>query len=532
MVTNCEKVADVWVMFQRSIGVIVLATCTLLAVPAEAIPPVPRAPDIPVIKSEGRVFHVNNGLGRDTPARGSAAYPWRTFKYAARRLEPGDRLIVYGTGTPYRMNWTSLRQSGEDGRWITIEGRRGVRGERAVFHGRLSLGDRPATPVAYVYLTNILFQGGGGGGLSIRIQQGSHHLILDRIEIDCESNPTNVRGLWTDDYVTDVWFRDVSVHHCGYKRSTPVSPPPDWSPPTDCGGICVKGENIDNIVFLNVQATDNVGDGMGGGSKRASGRTFYEGCLAERNTGDGFDPGGGILTVIVNSVSRNNGGHQGAGFKFWSKESWLVGSVAFNNQDAGVFTKPRHDGESHAYILNSSLVMNSTGRYGGQLGTTPKLPERGQLSLYIYNNIFYSVNTPAIAINNVEHQFIREEAHNYYFAAPSPDQPRWSDREYAIQLRGSNMNVVQRYSFLDVGVGGRWRRESGQGEGNIGHVASTRWPDPGFRSLANGDLRLVIGSPAIGRGVRTGSGFAYDLQGMSVPTSGAPAMGAYEYAGE
>jgi len=430
------------------------------------------------------------------------------------------------------MDWASLRQSGEDGQWITIEGRRGVRGERAVFHGRLSLGDRPATPVAYVYLRNILFQGGGGGGLNIRIQQGSHHLVLDNIEIDCQSNPTNARGLWTDNHVTDVWFKDMSVHHCGYSRRAPPSRSAKWKPPTDCGGICVKGDSVDNVVFLNVRATDSVGDGMGGGSKRASGRMFFEGCLAERNTGDGFDPGGGVLTVIVNSISRNNGGHQGVGFKFWSTESWLVGSVAYNNQYVGVAVKPRHDGESHAYILNSSLVMNSTGRYGGQLGTSPKLPERGELLFYIYNNIFYSVNTPAIAINNIERQFIREEAHNYYFAAPDPGKPRWSDHDYAIQLRDSDMNVVQRYSFMDVDAGGRWWRESGQGKLNMGQVASTRLPDPGFRSLANGDLRLVVGSPAIGRGVRTGSGFAYDLRGVPVPVDSAPAIGAYEYAGE
>lgn len=527
---NLDAVVVNWGQSGRLAGIAALAIAVFFAMPAAAIPPIPQIPDVPVIRSGERTYHLNNELGRDAPLGGSEAYPWRTLKYAAQRLEPGDTLVVHGTAMPYRMDWTSLTRSGQEGRWITVEGRDGNRGERVVFRGRLSLGDRPNVPVSYVRLRNVLFQGGGESGLNIRIQERSHHLVLDDVEIDCQGDPANDRGIWTDNHVRDVWFTNVSVHHCGYSRRTPQRRPVKWKPPTDCGGICVKGDSVDNIVFLNVRTADNVGDGIGGGSGRASGRAFFKGCLSERNTGDGFDPGGGILTVIVNSISRNNGGHQGAGFKFWSKESWLVGSVAYNNQDVGVFVKPQHGGENDAYILNSSLVLNSTGRYGGQLGTTAKLPESGRLSFYVYNNIFYSVNTSAVVINNVERQFIREEAHNYYFAAPDPGRRPGSGHEHAIHMRDSDMKVIRGYSFLDVNDGGRWRAESGQGEGNIGQIASARWTDPGFRSLTDGDLRLVAGSLAIDRGVRTGGGPVYDLHGTRVPTGGAPDMGAYEHA--
>lgn len=493
---------------------------------AAAIPPIPEMPDFPAIKSGNNTYHVHNELGSDIKNDGSAGRPWRTFEFAAGRLRAGDTLIAHGTKTAYLMSGATLVHSGDDSHWIAIEGKDGVNGERVVLQERLSFGSA-RTPVGYVYLKNILFQGPGGSGLNIKIYSGSHHLAFENIEIDCQSHPKNKRGLWTDDRVRYVWFKDMNIHHCGYKRNALTTPPPpDWKSPTDCGGLCVKGSYIDEVVFLNVRTADNVGDGMGGGSKVAYGNSYFKNCISERNTGDGLDIGG-IRTVIMNSISRNNGGHQGTGFKFWAKESWLVNSVAYRNDNNGVAVKPRHGGDHHVYILNSTFALNSSDRYGGQIGTTPKLPASGKLFFHVHNNIFYTLNSSAIVINNVETQIVKEESHNYYFSVyDSRRHPHWTYK-HAIHFRDGKMKVARGYSFTEMADKGKWSIDTGNGAGNIGETSRARKLDPGFLGLDGGDLHLTKGSLAIDGGIDVG--IRSDIDGVPVPIGSAPDMGAYEF---
>ena len=492
---------------------------------AVAIPPVPEAPAFPVMPSGNVTYHVDNESGDDAANNGSVSRPWKTLGFAADKLSAGDTLIIHGTRTPYILNNTAIFKSGTERRWISIKGEDGAKGERVTLAGRLSLGGKHAPGVSYVYLDNLYFRGPGQHGLNLIIYGGSHHLVFDNIEIDCQGSPENSRGEWTENDVHHIWFRDVYVHRCGYKRNPPTHPPPpDWKPPTDCGGICVKGDNIRDVVFLRVKVTDNVGDGIGGGSKRAYGSSYYKNCISERNTGDGFDPGS-ALTVIVNCISRNNGGHQGAGYKFWSRESWLVNSVAYNNKSVGVMVRPRHDGESKAYILNSTFALNSVGKYGGQICTSPNDPANGRLEFYIYNNIFYALNTSAIVINNNKSQIIAGEGHNYYFSARDESRKRhWTSND-AVHIRDGHKLPVAGYSFPEMADHGRWMSDTGHGAGDIGEIAGPAKPDPGFRDLAGGDLRLAAGSRAIGGGLDLG--IMSDITGKAVPSGEAPDMGAY-----
>lgn len=497
---------------------LILIGCWCLAANA-AIPSIPQVPQLPVISANGGIYHVHNEQGKDTRYGGVESHPWKSLEYAVRNLRAGDTLIVHGTKSAYPMNWLSLAYSGNKQQWIVIKGKDGVGGEKAVLEERMTLGGENDAPVSFIKLENLVFKGGGASGLNVKINQGSHHLVFERIEIDCQKSGENERGVWVGNHAHDIWFKEISVHHCGYRRSSP----------TDCGGICVKGSNIDNVVFLGVKATDNVGDGLGGGSRTASGRSYFDGCTVARNTGDGIDIGGSIA-VISGSISRNNGGHQGAGIKFWSRESWLIKSVIQNNDSVGVMVRPRHDGESNVYVLNSTFSLNSKNRFGGQVSTSPTDPKTGTLFFHVFNNIFHVANTSAIVLANSRKQVIKEEGNNYYFSShDNRRNPHWA-YIHAIHVRDGGRKVVQGYSFSDMAGKGRWERETGKGAGDIGEIDLDGKGNPGFVDVDAGDLHLIEGSSAIDAGVNIG--LSTDLDGALIPAGLAPDMGAYEYRGQ
>lgn len=494
---------------------------------AAAIPPIPEIPPFPTIESNHRIYHVQNELGKDSINSGTEKHPWKTLKYATKQLRAGDTLIAHGTKSPYSANNILLEYSGNEDGWITIKGENSNSGDRVTLLGRLTLGRLSNGSASYIHLDNLVFQGHGGGH-NININRGSHHIVFENIEIDCKSSPKNRRAIWTENNTHHIWYKDTTVHHCGYKRNPNTKPTPSsWKPPTDCGGICIKGDNISEIVFLNVKATDNVGDGIGGGSKKAYGNSYFKNCISERNTGDGFDLGG-THTVFINSISRNNNGHQGAGFKSWSKELWLVNSVAYNNYTAGILLKPQHEGISNAYILNSTFANNnSIGTYGGQISTSNKHPATGKLFLYIYNNIFLALNSSAITISNNNTQYIKEEGHNYYFSANnSTRKPHWT-HTHAVHIRDSAMKAVEGYSFLEMADKQRWHSDTGNGAKNIGEIRTADKLDPGFLNLDTGDLRLSKDSLAIDNG--TALGINFDINGTPRPSGTAPDIGAYEF---
>jgi len=515
--------------------------CFAFSTNISAIPPIPDIPPFPQIVSGNTTYHLNNVLGSDAND-GSVATPWGSLNYAAGFLLPGDTLIVHGTGTPYDSQWINLVRSDTDTQWITIEGRDGANGERATLTGRISFGDTKGGSVSYIYLTNVVFQGPGSSNINIVIYSNSHHLAFENIEIDCQSDVLNERAIWTNNNVQHLWFKDMDVHHCGYKRNVPFTDPVSTFP-TDCGGICIKGDNIDEVVFLNVKATQNVGDGLGGGSAIAYGNSYFKQCLSQGNTGDGYDIGG-TRVVFIDNIASDNGGHQGAGFKVWSKETWLVNSIAYNNLSLGMSVKPQHSGVNNAYILNSTLAKNNIGIYGGQISTSRVNPPNGNLFLFLHNNIFHSLNTAGVLLNNTTIQFIQEESHNYYFSEYDSSLPLLSwTYKHAIHLRdgtwddlnnngvwdaGEPWNIVGWYTFSEVADGGRWSVESGQGVGNIGETdLSSGKSDPGFINLGLADLHLSADSLAIDAGIDVG--IPTDADGTPVPIGVLPDIGAYEF---
>jgi hypothetical protein len=493
---------------------------------AMAIPTVPEMPDFPAVVSNGEIYYVDNtpGAGDDHLNNGSQVQPWASLKKAVRQISAGDTVLVQGTSVPYGDEWVQISISGTDTQWITIRGVDGPAGEKAIFTHRMHIGDTVGGSASYIYLDNIHYQGPGASGYNMVLYPNSHHIFYQNIEIDCQGSLQNERGIWTNEDVHHLWFKDVYVHHCGYSRVDPH----------DCGGICVKAPNIDDVVFLNVTTSHNVGDGLGSGSaiRYGYGDFYFKQCLSENNTGDGYDMNGNQV-VFVDSISKNNGGHQGVGFKFWSKDSWLVRSVAFNNDATGVSIKPRRGGVNSAYILNNTLAENNAGIYGGQIGTTSHLPPvDGSLELYIYNNIIHAAETSGVVISNDKNQVIREEGNNYYFSFHDETlipAPHWAYVD-AIQFRDGDLNVTASYSFSDVADGGLWSiLNPGLGVGNVGETnISLGKSNPGFVDLAAGDPHLLAGSLAIDAG--TDLGFDSDLEGMPVPLGAAPGIGAYEFA--
>ena len=270
-----------------------------------AIPPIPDIPPFPQIISGPTTYYLNNVTGDNDDNGGSEGSAWATFKYAANQLLPGDTLIINGTGIPYDLQWTELVSTDTNTEWITIEGRDGINGERATLTGRLYFGVKDESSASYIYLNNLDFQGPGGSNVNIIINSNSHHLAFENIEIDCQgqsddynNEDANERAIVTNNNVDHLWFKDMHVHHCGYKRNVPYTEPRETYP-TDCGGICIKGSNINEVVFENVSATQNVGDGIGGGSAISYGNSYFKQCLSEGNTGDGYDLGGTRARVDV-----------------------------------------------------------------------------------------------------------------------------------------------------------------------------------------------------------------------------------------
>jgi len=489
---------------------------------AMAVPAVPEMPDFPTVISNGETYYVDNtpGLGDDSLNNGSQVQPWASLKKAISQISAGDTVLVQGTSVPYGDEWVQISISGTDTQWITIRGVDGPAGEKAIFTHRMHIGDTAGGSASYIYLNNIHYQGPGASGYNMVLYPNAHHIFYENIEIDCQGSLQNARGIWTNEDVHHLWFKDVNVHHCGYSRVAP----------NDCGGICVKAPNINDVVFLNVTTSHNVGDGLGSGSaiRYGYGDFYFKQCLSENNTGDGYDMNGNQV-VFVDSISRNNGGHQGVGFKFWSKDSWLVRSVAFNNDATGVSIKPRRGGANSAYILNNTLAENNS----AQIVTAENLPPvGGSLELYIYNNIIHAAEKAGVFINNDKNQVIREEGNNYYFSFHDETlitAPHWAYVD-AIQFRDGDFNVTARYTFSDVADGGLWSiLNPGLGVGNVGETnISSGKSDPGYLNLAADDLHLLAGSLAIDAG--TDMGFDSDIEGTPVPLGAAPDIGAYEFA--
>lgn len=462
---------------------------------AFAMPEMPNIPEFPEIPVYDRVLHLNNLTGSDSNDGLSETSAFFSLRYAVSEIEPGDKLIIHGTDTPYYSDWASLARIDKDTRWVTVEGKDGENGERATIMGRLTLGGNQivngqtkTSKTHRVFIKNLLFQGEGGASFNVTINPNSHDIAFLDVEFDCQKSINNDRALWTQNRVYNLSFKNVYVHHCGYSEQRNVPYDANYDGvidsqdtrlyPTDCGGICVKGREIDNVLFENVVATHNVGDGIGGASFISFGNSYFKNCVSAHNTGDGFDIGG-TQVVIYDSISHNNGSHQGMGFKLWSKHSWIVNSLAFDNYQPGVSIKPKHSGASTGYILESTFARNNTvGRYGGELNTSsihpPSLSD--SLDLYIHNNVFYTVNTSSIVINNYNNQTIKGESNNTYFSHYDPNLPsHWTYKD-AIHVRDGKMNVEAQYSFAEVRDGGRWSLENshlGLGIGNVSNSYSS-----------------------------------------------------------
>ena len=540
-----------------------LLACFLLgiSVSAEAVPAplvTPAIPAKPAIPAPTNTYYVDNSPGvgvDDVSGHGqSQVAPWASLKFAIEQLNPGDKLYVIASGYPYDTAWAKLSRTDTSSDWISIEGLPDTAGDKPVINGRLSLGyagqgGGADESVHHVEVKGLDFEGAGGSHVNVFIFSGSHDLVFEDDEINCQQANDNLRGLYTNPNVYNVWFKGVYVHECGFQRNVPFDSTTNL--PTDCGGICVKNTGITDIVFDNVHMQNNVGDGVSS-SKDSSGNFYFTSCLSEGNSSDGYDVGGANV-LIQNSISRNNGGHQGVGFKVWAKNVWLVGSVAYNNKYAGVSFKPTYTGGvSTAYIVNNTLAMNSIGRYVGQLTTVERYPEAGgEADFYLYNNIFYSVNASSIVINNNATQFIKGEDYNQYYDYFDPLYYLNQSSQYALYVKDGSGNAVlgESYTFAEMESGSQWsidHQTEGFGTADFGHDASSVI-DPGFAGLVEAnaerwriksqntyvvgtfteeDLSLVQGALAINSAVDMG--VPPDMDGNSRAVDQAPDRGAYE----
>ncbi len=501
-----------------------------LATSSHALDPlIPTPPATPVITSSGEEVWVSH-TGDNSTGNGNINSPYQTIAKGLNELNPGDTLVIVGSATPYA-EWNTLTTSGTPANWVTIRGE-DSNGEKA----RLAI--RVTIDAEYVQMKNVHFGASPQtqesiNNSKIEIKSGSNHLVFKDITIDCEQSEGNIRAVWLDSGVTDVWFKDMMVQHCGYKKDNLPE-----SQVTDCAGICIKDNQpqlgkIDNVVLDNVSFYQNVGDGISG--RLNVGRVYISNSSSVGNSADGFDVGGDLV-VIRNSVAGNNGHHpegqhQGTGFKIWSQESWLVGSVAYNNVHSGTSIKPLHVGLDKAFILNNTFASNSISRYGGQVRTVPDWPpEGGSLELYLVNNIFYALNTSGIVIDNVTNsrQVIREERNNYFFSeydAGNYPEPHWT-WDNAIHQRDGLFNVEAEYYFDELYAGGPWSIVSGLGQQTIGEAYPSELPDPGFNDLASWDLTPLHDSLAVDAGADLG--LLTDIAGTPIPLGLAPDIGAYE----
>ena len=377
----------------------------------------------------------------------------------------------------------------------------------------------------YVHLDNIDINVHDAGWLLLEIKNNAQYLAVTNVEINCQSSTKNYVGVWANAGVSNIWFKDMDIHHCGYKKTNP----------TDCSGICLVRRLggaeplLDNITFQNVTVRDNKGDGIG--SQHVD-HVYFDGCIANNNTGDGFDIEAKTQAVFRNTVSSNNGPDQGVGFKTWSKETWFLNCIAYNNKYNGINNKPLHL-ESSIYILNSTFAGNNKYRTQGQIRLTNLFakdePDLSSTKIFIYNNLFYTINTPGIAFDDWSNQTLGGEDNNYFFSAQQDAMPRASN--LAIVLRESRVDDANRftkgYTFADVD-NGTWYKDTGFGKNDIGETTKdvSRRLDPGFVKLYE-DFRLKAGSRAIDAGRDVG--LKADFNGTPIPQGTAPDIGAYEY---
>lgn len=479
---------------------------------ALGIPLVPDIPPFPVILSSGNTYHVDG----DHPNAqnfgnhyATAYHPWKTLQFAIDKLSAGDTLIVHESAIDYD-KWLSIDTAGADNNWITIMGAEGEIVE--LYDARLNFGSN----AKYIHFKDIDFKSGIGRWSIIDIIAGASNLAIEGVEIDCGSSADNYTGIWTREGVNNVWFKDMDIHHCGYSKTNP----------TDCSGICLKEPAIDEITFLNVTVRDNKGDGIGSCSDPSSprGSVYFDRCTSKNNTGDGFDMNASRV-ILKNSVSSNNGPDQGVGFKSWSKETWIVNYLSFDNTYEAIMYRP-HWEESKLYVLNSTLVGNNKTHYGGQIRIGQDYPSLGYSYLYLYNTIFHSVNTKAVVFEDINRQILAEEDNNFCFSANDPALPR-AGEIIAFQFRDTISNIVASYTFSEMGDG-TWFASEGVGEHDIGMTKDgDGLPDPGFVDLDNENYRLRSDSLAVDAGIELG--LTEDHEGTPVPQGISPDIGAYEF---
>ncbi len=405
----------------------------------------PAIPQFPTIISYGNKYHVDKDRGSNSND-GSSRNPWATLQYGVNQLTAGDTLIVHEASTGYD-EWVYIANAGTNDNWITIKG---ADGEKVILQGRLTFN----STAEYILFKNIDIKGALWD--LVDFSTDSHHLAIDEVEINCQSSTDNYTGIWVSDGVNNVWFRKMDIHHCGYNKTNP----------TDCSGICMKQDGISDITLIKVTAKDNKGDGFGTDSSLTGTdnhykvqSVFFDRCTANNNTGDGFDIVA-ELAVINNSLSFDNGNDQGAGFKLWTQEAWMTNCLAYNNAYEAVLYRPLKN-DSDLYILNCTFVGDNRGRgYSGELRNAIGDGTYGTNKVYLYNNIFYAIDTQeAIIFEDISKQTLAGEDNNYYFSATDVIAFRLKD----------NLVVDRSYTISEMG-NGKWYASEGFGEHDMGKI--------------------------------------------------------------
>ncbi len=485
---------------------------------AEAIPSIPLGPQFPTIISNGNTYHVDKAIGDNSNIDGSSGNPWATLQHGINQLVPGDTLIVHEASAGYS-EYVTISSAGVNNNWITIQG---AVGENVVLQGgRITF----SSAAKYIHFNNIDISVQNAGWLLLELKENSHHLVVDRVNINCQSSVRNYTGVQANAGVNNVWFKNMDIHHCGYKKTSPV---------TDCSAICMFRNSsaeplLDEITFLNVTARDNKGDGIGGSNVD---KVYFDGAVADNNTGDGFDVDAHTRAIFRNSIASNNGPEdQGAGFKTWSKESWFINCLVFNNASSGIRNKPNHL-HSTIYVLNSTFVGNNKYKVFGEVMLHNPFaatddPDLSSTDIYIRNNLFHTINTPAIAFLDWSNQTLVEESNNYFFSAQENDMPRAYN--WAISLREGDTQQLyrptQQYTFDEI-ENGVWFQDTGFGLNDIGKTkGASGLPDPGFVDLGNYDFNLQSGSEAIDSGIDIG----LNADSKGNPILGSPDIGVYEF---
>jgi len=152
----------------------------VLAIVAAAVPP---------SSAPAATYYV--APGGDDAGAGSAAAPWAHPAYGARRLQPGDTLILRA-GTYVLSDYGSdiIRPpSGTASAWITL---RGESGGRAVLAGRDDLAmAMELGGTSYVRIENLeITHDSAASGQAVRFRDGisivdapAEHIVLDNVHI-------------------------------------------------------------------------------------------------------------------------------------------------------------------------------------------------------------------------------------------------------------------------------------------------------------------------------------------------------------